>query len=661
ITIKENININIITPLGSEHERGTNVTIRFRLNDSCGRNITSVSDINISMRNNIDDQVYNCTTVLEEGSGLYNCTFNTSTNPGVMTAGGYDMEILSYKQYYNYENASINYVGDDSGFFIETAPILSTPQVNASGDGLNIGSWSEGWNFTVLVTDDDGDAVSVTLWKRQWGGSSWGPWQEVDTESCSGSCDNTLVSIYESGTYTAPASLGNWSFKLNCTDNKDLPTFDGNQYTDEIYGYNYTIEKDDMAVYYSLGSEETLDRNGTVIVNLSMRFYDLDQDRYLTGGEADGVLWVTRNGTDFEKENDVSTQDGGYINYSFSPGCIYDVGVQYWKMGLEGNDAYKDINSSGFYNVTLYAPLNGTIDYPDGQTYYQGELVPTWFTVFEEDCVGQNVSGVSYKALVYNSTDNTTTYNIPTSLVQDRNNGSYNYTFDTASRATKAYNIIALVEKQYYYPVNITGYDKFAISTAPELQTPLHSADNDGGWGENHTFQVNCRDRDGNNVDLYFWYRNNPTEPWQLMEQQLCSGTNYLIYYFYVDYFNCTDITPGGTDSQFKFNASDTYSFTADTGEQNFTIYKDDVSVSYVSGFGLNIERDGSVTGNFVLRINDTDRSSVGVGENVSGIFHVTVDNENYTTTYRLNTTANSRLNISFDPNCTHGYGQQKW
>ena len=93
----------------------------------------------------------------------------------------------------------------------------------------------------------------------------------------------------------------------------------------------------------------------------------------------------------------------------------------------------------------------------------------------------------------------------------------------------------------------------------------------------------------------------------------------------------------------------------------NFTIYKDDITVTYVSGSGLVINREGSDTGTLSVMINDTDRSNIGVGSNVSGAFYVTTDGNTYNTVYFNTTNPDSILSFDFNPNCSHGFGQQKW
>ena len=87
----------------SQYLRGSNITLRVKLTDLCDNNMTGyASNISLNMTSVYTSQTFQCTDIIEEGNGIYNCTFNTSTNPGPMPAGGYNLEFLTNKQYYNY-------------------------------------------------------------------------------------------------------------------------------------------------------------------------------------------------------------------------------------------------------------------------------------------------------------------------------------------------------------------------------------------------------------------------------------------------------------------------------------------------------------------------------------------------------------------------------
>ena len=159
----------ILSPDGEEYRRigpdgvSDNVTIRVHVYDECGNNV-SVDYINFTSKHVDSGQRFYCSPILDEGSGYYNCTFNVSS-PVLMPTRWYDVISYVNKSYFN-SNSTIK----SNAFWVETQPLLFAPQVN-SEQGGNVGGWGEDWNFTVNVTDEDLDSVTVYLWIRKIGGS----------------------------------------------------------------------------------------------------------------------------------------------------------------------------------------------------------------------------------------------------------------------------------------------------------------------------------------------------------------------------------------------------------------------------------------------------------------------------------------------------------
>ncbi|MCK5019662.1 MAG: hypothetical protein KAS32_21570, partial [Candidatus Peribacteraceae bacterium] len=656
------------------------MTIRFGLHDSCSRNITGMTDINITMRSTLTGSIYNCTTVLDEGNGVYNCTFNTTSNPDTMPSRGYSFEILSNKQYYNNDNETQTYVTATSGFFIDTAPVLQYPQLNTSafdGDTGENGSWSENRNFTINVTDEDGDQVTVRLWKRYYDtGTGWDPWEIVDTQYPSAPNNIMLTFEEDKNDYNPPGDLGTWQYKFNATDQSTNPDpLGGTTYTDQINGTNYTVEKDDMQINYSYGSDVTMWRNGTDTQILSVIVFSIDQNRLLAQQEAMGVVWITKNGTDFLNVTSmlygdaIKTLTGGYLNMSplFNPDCTYDVGVQYWKIGIMTNDEFKDLNSSDYFNVTLETYLNGTIITPDGGAYIKAASnnVPFNITVFDECSYGvENLDSTNISIDVEGSAPEVSNYSIT-----EIGNGYYFNNWSTMDVDDLGmYNMTFRASEQYYVDLYLVKNEAFWLTATITLENfnPFITTDDDGGWGEEYQFWMRAIKADGLPFNISLWFKKNNTANWELLEKReyTASGWNNSDdnNHFKDTFFSCGDITPGGESATYKFNATDQFGFgTEIAGSGSFWIVRDNVSINYINGSGAIINREGSYYNPFIVTINDTDRNSVGVGNETQGKLYVTVDNVNYLTEY-INTTDNtSKFIIDFDPNCTHGYGQQKW
>jgi hypothetical protein len=670
IIIRDNIQTTLQTPNGSvEYMKGTNVTFRFYLNDSCGRNITGVTN-NLTVIHEETGQPFVCSPIIEEGNGWYNCTINTSS----MTAKAYTTMILSNKTYYNPNNLTKVYSQGSSSFFIETQPVLSNQMLNTSsldGDPGENGSWSEDRNFSVRVTDEDNDQVTIKLYKRRWTGSDWGSWTNVGTAYCNSNCNNSLVYIIELGYpsqhYFTPTDLGTWQYNFTASDDPNNPRSGGNMYSTQTTPRNYTVEKDDMSLYYGgSGSNTTIWRNGSDSKILSIRIFDIDKNEYLSGSQGKTMVWITKNHTAFQNVTDPSnppaTDASGYINYSFDPdnNCSYDLGVQYWIIGLYNNNDYKDVNSST-YNLTLWSYLNGTINIPNGEAYPREAGQNVTFNVSLFDECGYGVDSANSTKL---NLTGPSTY-IITSGISNPANGMYWYNWSTTSpdKALGVYNTTFEAAKDYYVSLNKTKISSFTLGTRPELQLPDPSLilGGDGGWGETFQFRVQCMDMDSNNLNISLWKQKSPSDQWVLLDTKPCSGTSWNLTIFSLNTFTCNDITPQGVYSAYKFNTTDQYNFSATTTDLNFTIVKDNVTTTYISGYGVSINREGSGNDTFAIMINDTDRSSAGVGSGIQGIFHITTDGSSYSTYFTNTTASDSILRYTFDPNCTYRYGPQSW
>ncbi|MCK4714489.1 MAG: hypothetical protein KAT35_02865, partial [Candidatus Aenigmarchaeota archaeon] len=128
-----------------------------------------------------------------------------------------------------------------------------------------------------------------------------------------------------------------------------------------------------MLVTYYEGSDVSNWRNGTDLITLSVEVFSVDQNRPLADGEAKGMVWVTKDGSDYEN---VTTLDdppwsdaSGFINHTFNFTCDYAVGEQYWRIEVVDNTDYKDTNVTGDRNVTVETYLNGSINQPSYQVY----------------------------------------------------------------------------------------------------------------------------------------------------------------------------------------------------------------------------------------------------------------------------------------------------
>jgi hypothetical protein len=258
-------------------------------------------------------------------------------------------------------------------------------------------------------------------------------------------------------------------------------------------------------------------------------------------------------------------------------------------MGSTSNDAYKDKNSSVF-NVTLQAYLNSSITSPNGEAYQRGQNVTINFTVVD-DC-NHGVSGLSPKIHLYSDD----AYYLIQSGITDYGDGNYSYNWSTTNPdkdLSAQYNITVETPEDNYFNYNSTRVSAFSLGTGPQLQNPVKQTGD--GWGETWTFRIQCRDVEEDVFNVSLWKRKNETSNWELLETKPCSGTSWNTTYFTSNYFDCGDIELNG-HAQYKFNATDQWNFTATTDTANFTINKDNITITVKSGddlFGINREGSG--------------------------------------------------------------------
>ncbi|MCK4496686.1 MAG: hypothetical protein KAU24_00705, partial [Candidatus Aenigmarchaeota archaeon] len=466
-------------------------------------------------------------------------------------------------------------------------------------------------------------------------------------------------------------------FKFNATDNQNTPKVGGNQYNDSILGYNYTVEKDDMNITYISGNESFVWRNGTDEVTFSIEIRSIDQNnRLMTPGEANATVWVTKNHdqanfSNVTDEGGISNGANGLVDYDFNPdgSCEFDVGIQYWVIGTQNNIKFKDTNSTTQW-FEIWSYLNGTINTPNGEGYERkaGNNVPMNFTAYDE-C--QNpVSGLKYKKIWLFGPQN---YTVENGSITDNGDGTYFHNWSTTVPSPKAmgnYNMTVVINKSYYIEENLTRYSAFDIATGPQLQypsPPIYTSSGDGGWGETWEFKVQCRDEEGDTFNISLWKRRGNTTEWEFYGIQSCqSWPTWSTKTFIINDFDCSNVTPSGEYSWFKFNTSDQWNFSAETSEQDFIIYRDDINVIITDGYQVNIDRNGTGstyndTELFAVQINDTDRGNIHVEENVSGRFYITTDGTTFNSVLTNQTNASGHLNYNFNPDCTYGFGPQKW
>ncbi|UCC91533.1 MAG: hypothetical protein JSV39_04455, partial [Candidatus Aenigmatarchaeota archaeon] len=591
----------LITPQGLEVLRGFNVTIQVKVNDSCGENIT---DANLTMRmvSNKTGENFTCDDITHVGDGYYNCTFNTSANPDVMPAKGYEIIINSSKESYVSDTISVN-CSSSSSFFIETEPVIENNSwsLTPSDDW----GWGETYTFTVNVSDEDEDNMTVKIWVNVRGG-----WDNIYTNSTVKGVNQTVTYVYDAFDND---DIGDRQYVINVTDDGDYPQTGGSSYNDTTPYENFTLDQDNVSFQILLGYEDIVQRV-TGSFTFRVRVWDIDKDPNETTSDVKGRFWYTKDGGNWTESTERFSDPDTNLTFSSSEisfDCTFLVRPQWWKAGIYENAYYKDTNTTNISWTIVTTPLNATM-WLSSDHYLRGkDNITATANISESDGCGQ----VSGACVFFNITQENERCPLA-GCAPEINNGIYqcNVTPNRHSGWTSGiwYNVTTNVTKNHYNGTALLGNESelFYLATNPYFSSlqAIRSggAGSTGGWGETWEFRADLYDPDydDNNVSLYA----NLTGGWEKINESLDRSPG--LVRFLGHQFNCS-VLQGQTSSQkqFNFTSIDVWNYT-NTSVANFTLEKDDTSPTRVTPAGVTINRDFDDNETLEIYIRDTDNGS---------------------------------------------------
>jgi hypothetical protein len=634
----------IIQPAGQEFLRGSNITIRANVTNDCQQAMSSV-DIEFNVTSIQTSQEFVCSPVLNEGTGYYNCTFNTSS-PTVMPTQSYKTMMKSFQQHYNTNITIETYSSGVRSFWIETKPILTAQTVSPS-----VGGWGERFYFFVNATDEDYDQMTVRLWLRKQGTATW-------TLKNSTSIQGINVTVELSTTFLSGSDIGTWEYKFNVTGDDSWDVY-------ETENYTFTVEPNDVTIEYVVGNNSVVNRTASLgepqqNVTFGVRVWDADRNVPITE-MITTKFYATTDNVNYVEIGSV-TNDSSYFYFQFDPDCNFAVGPQKWLASSAfATTWYKTVNSSELYFNVTTSRLKVAIQQPNNITRVRGVDDILLRGNVTDDCGLVSGATVSLETVRSGITTFTCTAN-------DEGNGWYNCTASASEHivwSTGWYNVTMEALKQYYNSSEKEIKENaFRLVTVPNVwdahAVSTLGQDIPGGWGETWTFRVKVQDLDNDDVNIYLWI--NLTGDWQLINSTVCTSCDAGISHqieFSGHTFACSNI---GT-KQFKFNVSDTYGYKNET-VSTFVIERDDVAIYYGGlGDGTQIDREGTNNEIFKVRIKDLDKNAYVGSEipNATGKIYITTDGNNYDSGTINTTDSQGYLYITFDPNCSYSVGQQKW
>ncbi|MEM5855336.1 MAG: hypothetical protein QW472_03390, partial [Candidatus Aenigmatarchaeota archaeon] len=330
ITIMGELNPTIFAPIGGyTYNWGDLIFHQAKLKDDCENDIAAA---NVTFNLTTDSKSYEFIPD-DVGSGFYQKWWDSSGK----AEGWYNVTLKVNKTYYwPNEKTQVN------AFYLRTPPLLKVANVNPRE-----GIWGTEFNFSVNVTDEEGNNVTVKLFEKKSGGA----WTQVgEAKNCT-SCSNTT--LIWSRTYSC-SDVGTWFFKFEATD--DL----GNTYETTIAKGDYVgdsdsflVTKHDVSIEYVSGNESIA--TPTSPATFILRVYDLNLQTYNLQDSATLAFNVTTDGIGgtYKKVGTATSNSTGHVTYIFIPDESFSEGKQNWKGYVDISEMCYNFNESEVYNVTV--------------------------------------------------------------------------------------------------------------------------------------------------------------------------------------------------------------------------------------------------------------------------------------------------------------------
>ncbi|MCX6814804.1 MAG: hypothetical protein NTY20_04115 [Candidatus Aenigmarchaeota archaeon] len=643
LTVKGQLNVTVIDPSNTNFTEGASVTFLGKLEDDCS-DLKSSFPVRFIPKNGN----YNESLVADSlGGGFYRYVWSTS---GGKPGGWYNItmngtEAIANTYYPDQKDYTFpNETSPLHAFYLEIYPRLKQANVTPRQDG-----WSLLRNFTINVSDEAVDNVTVGLWERISGQS----WTQIDSSKSCFNCSNYTMNW--NSTYDCSYAGQTMNFKFNASDNH------ANSYTTSVVNGDYSnnddsfiIDKEDVAVFYVSGNETSVNRSaGAAALVLFINDTDAGHGAYSPESTVKFNITVNGSWSDSLLYGSNTTNATGHVNYYFNPNCSFQVGKQQWN-GFTEDGCYKT-NTSGVYNVTVYGDISVGLN-ADNDTYYQNDNIIVWINTTDDCGSFINVSTINI-TLRYNESVNYTCGNVIL-----YNTGNYSCSWASSQQdPTGYYSVIVFATlPPNYNNVTYTKTNDFIlysyVNNNPMLTDETVYPE---GWGSLTNFTVNVTDVDNNNVTVQLWESSSAGGPWTYVGQQTCWSCLTTQTINLSKFHTCSD---ANQTRYYKFNATDGQGGSASTTPHSFVVQKDNVTVYLRQGDGTQVNRSGEQYNSpeIIIQIYDTDNQTY-VGQDVNATLWVAYNGTNYGyASYNLSNSTGHVI-LYFNPDCKFSRGPQYW
>jgi len=210
--------------------------------------------------------------------------------------------------------------------------------------------WSRQFNFTVNVSDQEGDNVTVRLWLYLTNLNSWEKIGEKNTTTNTNETQETLLfNVISNESWS-----GNNKFRFEYRDFSGSFVYHDWEFTENYTGPN--VLQHNVSIIYVQGNNTKVNRTGSASTLLIIGVNDTD-NATMVGYGFNCAFWLTKDGNNFVLVHTTTTNSSGYCNYTFDPDSTYSVGEQWWKAGTYQDNYYIGQNSTNF-TMEIYGQLN---------------------------------------------------------------------------------------------------------------------------------------------------------------------------------------------------------------------------------------------------------------------------------------------------------------
>lgn len=270
-------------------------------------------------------------------------TYNASYNITNMSNG----QVIGWRYIANDTSGNINNLMPVQTFTVQNREPSIVMDRNDNNKGFG-----EGWNFTLNLSDSDGDTLNVSFYATP---------------------PNGTMQFISSITTTNSSVLFTKAFNKSFIGQTEINfTVNDSRSSNSTALFNITVEKDDATVNITLGINGTVQRFGYNTVTLGMAVFDTDKGEYVNSTAR--ILWTKDGFTPYDDFEDCSVVNGN-CSVTLDPDHFFSIGEQNF-MGsiLDNNSFYKAVNSSQasfIVNGTLFTSVNG----PSGQHNFNSTIL----------------------------------------------------------------------------------------------------------------------------------------------------------------------------------------------------------------------------------------------------------------------------------------------